>query len=71
MSPKLVWINDGPEATRKARIAVLQQEIEFTHYANKLYWREANPSHALRADYYRRQDRLEEISERTCRTAKA
>jgi hypothetical protein len=61
MSGKLVRINDGPEATRKAGIAVLQQEIEFIHYANELYWREANSSHAARADYYRRQDRLEEI----------
>jgi len=50
-----------PKATRKARIAVLQEEIEFIHYANELYWREANPGQAARADYYRRQDRLEEI----------
>ncbi|MGA2979302.1 MAG: hypothetical protein ABSD76_06895 [Terriglobales bacterium] len=50
-----------PEATREARIAVLEEEIEFVHYANELYWRQTNPSHAAKADYYRRQDRLEEI----------
>ena len=50
-----------PKATRKARIADLKQEIAFIHYANELYWREADPSHAARADYYHRQDRLEEI----------
>jgi len=50
-----------PEATREARIAVLQEEIEFIHYANELYWRDANPGDAAKADYYRRQDRLEEI----------
>jgi len=50
-----------PEAMREARIAVLEEEIEFVHYANELYWRQTNPSHAAKADYYRRQDRLEEI----------
>jgi hypothetical protein len=49
------------EDTRKARIAVLQEEIDFIHYANELYWREADPSDVAKADYYRRQDRLEEI----------
>jgi len=39
----------------------LQEEIEFIHYANELYWRDANPGDAAKADYYRRQDRLEEI----------
>ena len=50
----------APEATRK-RIAALQREIDFIHYANELYWRQASPSDAARADYFRRQDRLEEI----------
>jgi hypothetical protein len=49
------------EGARKARIAVLQEEIEFIHYANGLYWRQANPDDAAKADHYRRQDRLEEI----------
>jgi hypothetical protein len=49
------------EATRKARIAALQEEIEFIHYANGLYWRQAKPSDTAKADHYRRQDRLEEI----------
>jgi hypothetical protein len=50
-----------PEATRKARIATLQEEIDFIHYANELYWRQTNPSNAAKADYFRRQDRLQEI----------
>ena len=50
-----------PEATRKARIAVLQDEVHFIHYANELYWRQPTPSDAAKAEYYRRQDRLEEI----------
>jgi len=39
----------------------LQEEIDFIHYANELYWRQPNPSEAAKAEYYRRQDRLEEI----------
>jgi hypothetical protein len=50
-----------PEPTRKARIAVLQEEIHSIHYANALYWRQANPSDADKTEYYRRQQRLEEI----------
>jgi hypothetical protein len=50
-----------PEAIRKKRIAVLHEEIDFIHYANELYWRQTNPSTAAMAEYYRRQDRLEEI----------
>jgi hypothetical protein len=49
------------EAMRKARTADLQEEMDFIHYANELYWRQANPSDAARADYYRRQEWLEEI----------
>jgi hypothetical protein len=37
-----------PEAKREARIAVLQEEIEFIHQANELYWRRANPSNAAK-----------------------
>jgi hypothetical protein len=50
-----------PEAKRKARIAVLQEEIELIHHRNQRYWRQANPSDAAKADYYRRQHRLDEI----------
>jgi hypothetical protein len=50
-----------PEATRKATIAALQQEMDSIHQANELYWRQADPSNAARTDYFRRQDRLEEI----------
>jgi hypothetical protein len=50
-----------PGATKKARIAALREEIESIHFANKLYWRQTNPSDAAKAEYYRRQDRLEEI----------
>jgi hypothetical protein len=49
------------EAAGKARIAVLQKEIEFIHYANELYWRQTRPSVAAKAEYYQRQDRLLEI----------
>jgi hypothetical protein len=49
------------EATSKTRIAVLSEEIVAIHYANERYWRQANPSDTTKADYYRRQDRLEEI----------
>jgi|SRR5271156_6501753 len=51
----------SPEGTRKSRIAVLQKEMEFIHYANELYWRKTNHGVAAKAEYYRRQDRLEEI----------
>jgi hypothetical protein len=50
-----------PEATKKARIAVLQEEIDLIHHANELYWQQANASDTAKAAYYRRQDRLEEI----------
>jgi hypothetical protein len=50
-----------PEATRKARLAALQEEMDFIHHANELYWRQTDPSDAARTDYFRRQDRLEEI----------
>jgi len=50
-----------PEATRNERIALLQKEIDSIHCANELYWRQSNPSNAAKAEYYRRQGRLEEI----------
>ena len=48
-------------ATKEARIAALKEETAVIHHANELYWRQGNPSDAAKADYYRRQDRLEEI----------
>jgi hypothetical protein len=50
-----------PEATRKARITALRAEMDFIHYANELYWRKTNPSNAAKTEYFRRQDRLQEI----------
>ncbi len=50
-----------PEATREEKIAVLHEEIHLIHCANELYWLQANPDAAAKAQYYRRQDRLEEI----------
>jgi hypothetical protein len=52
-----------PEAARKrkARIVVLQEEIDSIHFANKLYWAKEEHSHTAIAEYERRQDRLEEI----------
>jgi hypothetical protein len=50
-----------PEATRKARIAALHEEIHFIHYTNELYWRQAKPSKTAMAEYQLRLDRLEEI----------
>jgi hypothetical protein len=59
------------EATRKARIAALYEEIEFIHFANRLYWKQANPDDAAKADYYRRQDRLEELRSKLVELQKA
>jgi len=51
-------LNDG-EAERKARIAALYEEIDSISYANNLYWKQ--PSAGAKAEYYLRQDRLEDI----------
>jgi hypothetical protein len=48
-------------ATSKSRLAVLLEEIDFIHFSNMTYWRQRVPSHAAKAGYYRRQDRLEEL----------
>ncbi|MGB7148351.1 MAG: hypothetical protein WBD45_04315 [Terriglobales bacterium] len=42
-------------------MAALREEIDLIHYANELYWRQAKPSDAAKVEYYRRQDRLDEI----------
>ena len=51
------------ETTRKgkARIAILIEEMDSIHSANKLYWERKAPSRGARARYQRRQDRLEEV----------
>jgi hypothetical protein len=49
------------QATKNARIAALQEEISFIHYANELYWQQTDHTNAAKVEYFRRQDRLEEI----------
>ena len=51
-----------PDTQNKTRIAALQEEMDGIHFVNTLYWGrgEAVTSEA-RAEYQRRQDRLEEI----------
>jgi hypothetical protein len=52
----------GPKAIRKAYLGVLSKEIHSIHFANMLFWRRKS-AHSRKAgvEYYRRQDRLEEI----------
>jgi hypothetical protein len=52
----------GLEGTWQARMTVLNQEIDFIHHANRLFW-EQKKAHGRKAkgEYYCRQDRLEEI----------
>ncbi len=43
-------------------MAVLTEEMHSIHYANRLFWEEKRAdSREASAEYYRRQDRLEEI----------
>ncbi|MGA7291873.1 MAG: hypothetical protein WBW85_04955 [Terriglobales bacterium] len=51
------------EAARKARLALLKEEINSIHLANTLYWRDDQPRREARAEHYRRQLRLEELRE--------
>jgi hypothetical protein len=55
-----------PEARKKAIIAVLLGEIDVIHRANELYWREANPSDAAKADYLPQTGSVRKNPERTC-----
>ncbi len=51
-----------PDAATRAKIAALHEEMDAIHFANSLYWgrgEEVTPEE--RAEYHRRQDRLEEI----------
>jgi hypothetical protein len=49
------------DATMKARVAVLNGEIDSVHFDNRFYWEDKAPSHEANAEYQRRQDRLERI----------
>jgi hypothetical protein len=49
------------DATSKSRLAVLLEEIDLIHFSSMTYWQQRFPSHAAKAGYYRRQDRLEEL----------
>jgi hypothetical protein len=61
MNRELLWINNGPRSKEESENRGVTEEIEFIHRANQLYWRRPNPSNAAKADYCRRQDRLNEI----------
>jgi hypothetical protein len=52
---------DDPEATRKARIALLCEEIDAIHFANVTYWQQTVHTVDAEAEYQSSQDRLEEI----------
>jgi hypothetical protein len=42
-------------------MAVLSEEMDSIHYANRLFWEQKAHSREASVEYYRRQDRLEEI----------
>ena len=47
---------------KKARIAALNEEMDGIHFVNSLYWQRGKAvTSEARAEYQRRQDRLEEI----------
>ena len=50
-----------PEDARKAKIAVLHQEIDAIHFANQPYWQETAHSQQASAEDQYTQDRLGEI----------
>jgi hypothetical protein len=50
------------ESKWQERIAALHKEMDSIHYANNnLYWQQMVQNDAAKADFYRRQDRLEEV----------
>ena len=61
----------GSQATRKIRAAVLNEEINSIHLANRVFWRVQVHSHEAGVEYYRRQDRLEDIRRELCGLARA
>ncbi len=51
-----------PDAKARARIVVLNEEMEAIHYANSLYWKQGNSQTiAAKAEYQFRTERLEVI----------
>lgn len=51
-----------PDATARARIATLHEEIVTIDFANSLYWKQGQASsRAERAEYQQRLERLDEI----------
>lgn len=51
-----------PEGTSQARMAALSEEMHSIHHANKLFWEQKRArDRKAKVEYYRRQDRLEEI----------
>lgn len=51
-----------PDIPTKSKIVVLTSEMHTIHLANSLYWRQREAvTHEARAEYQRRQERLEEI----------
>jgi len=49
------------ESKWQERIAALHKEMDSIHYANNLYWQQMVQNDAAKADFYRRQDRLQEV----------
>jgi len=49
------------ESKWQERIAALHKEKDSIHYANNLSWQQMIQNDAAKADFYRRQDRLEEV----------
>jgi hypothetical protein len=49
------------DATTKARIAVLNGEIDTVHSDNRFYWEDKARSHEANTEYQRRQHWLERI----------
>jgi hypothetical protein len=53
------WVMESD--VNDARIAALYEEMDAIHSANSGYWKKSKPAVAARAEYQRRQDRLEQI----------
>jgi hypothetical protein len=52
----------GPNIFTNVKMAALSVEMDAIHFANSLYWKQGHSQTvAARAEYQRRQDRLEEI----------
>jgi hypothetical protein len=50
------------DSTTKARIAVLNGEIDSVHSDNRFYWEDKAPSHEANIEYQHRQCRLKRIT---------